>query len=73
MHINPSLPQHWQSVQLPVTLRGDTIQLRISKDEVTVITAADYSGDLVFSVQGGEGKSCSAGEILRLAFDETGL
>ncbi|MEK4994211.1 MULTISPECIES: glycosyl hydrolase family 65 protein [Paenibacillus] len=73
VHINPSLPQHWQSVQLPVTLRGDTIQLRISKDEVTVITAADYSGDLVFSVQGGEGKSCSAGEILRLAFDETGL
>ncbi|OMD30546.1 family 65 glycosyl hydrolase [Paenibacillus odorifer] len=73
VHINPSLPQHWQSVQLPVTLRGDTIQLRISKDEVTVITAADYSGDLVFSVQGGEGKSCSAGETLRLAFVETGV
>lgn len=70
VHINPSLPQHWQSVQLPVTLRGDTIQLRISKDEVTVITAADYSGDLVFSVQGGEGKSCSAGENLRLALSK---
>lgn len=52
VHIKPSLPKHWQSVELPVTLRGDTFKLRISKDEVTVTTAADYSGTLVFSVQG---------------------
>ncbi|WP_313638814.1 glycosyl hydrolase family 65 protein [Paenibacillus sp. FSL K6-0276] len=71
VHIKPSLPKHWQSVELPVTLRGDTFKLRISKDEVTVITAADYSGTLVFSVQGREGNSCSAGETLRLALTET--
>lgn len=71
VHIKPSLPKHWQSVELPVTLRGDTFKLRISKDEVTVITAADYSGTLVFSVQGREGKPCGAGESLRLTLAET--
>ncbi|MNZ83258.1 Nigerose phosphorylase [compost metagenome] len=71
VHIKPSLPKHWQSVELPVTLRGNTFKLRISKDEVTVSTAADYSGTLVFSVQGGEGKSCGAGESLRLTLAET--
>ncbi|WP_339242903.1 glycosyl hydrolase family 65 protein [Paenibacillus sp. FSL F4-0243] len=71
VHIKPSLPKHWQSVELPVTLRGNTFKLRISKDEVTVTTAADYSGTLVFSVQGGEGKSCGAGESLRLTLAET--
>ncbi|OME70428.1 family 65 glycosyl hydrolase [Paenibacillus odorifer] len=71
VHIKPSLPKHWQSVELPVTLRGNTFKLRISKDEVTVITAADYSGTLVFSVQGREGKPCGAGESLRLTLVET--
>jgi trehalose/maltose hydrolase-like predicted phosphorylase len=71
VHIKPSLPKHWQSIELPVTLRGDTFKLRISKDEVTVTTAIDYSGSLMFSVQGREGKSCTAGEILRLALTET--
>jgi trehalose/maltose hydrolase-like predicted phosphorylase len=71
VHIKPSLPKHWQSVELPVTLRGDTFKLRISKDEVTVTTATNYTGSLMFSVQGREGRSCTAGEILRLTLTET--
>jgi nigerose phosphorylase len=66
VRINPSLPQQWQSVELSVTLRGDIFKLRISRDEVIVTSTADYSGNLVFSVQGREGQSCYAGEPLRL-------
>jgi len=73
VHINPSLPQHWQAIELPITLRGDIIKVRISKDEVTVTTAENYSGDIVFSVRGREGRSCNPGETLRLSLAGTAV
>ncbi|WP_245863961.1 glycosyl hydrolase family 65 protein [Paenibacillus donghaensis] len=67
VRINPSLPQHWQAVELPIVLRGETFRLRISRDEVTVSAAAANSSPVLFTVQDREEEACPPGGVLRLA------
>lgn len=71
VHIRPSLPQHWRSVEVPVVLRGETFKLRISRDEVIVTASTSNNKSLLFAVNGGECEECLPGKQLRLTLLET--
>lgn len=64
--LNPSLPQAWKSVELPVVLRGGSFRLRISREEITVTAAEGNSEAVTFSGFGGEAELCPPGMQLRL-------
>lgn len=64
--LNPSLPQAWESVELPVVLRGGSFRLRISREEITVTAAEGNSEAVTFAGFGGEAELCPPGTQLRL-------
>ncbi|MFD2879432.1 glycosyl hydrolase family 65 protein [Paenibacillus rhizoplanae] len=64
--LNPSLPQAWESVELPVVLRGGSFRLRISREEITVTAAEGNSEAVTFAGFGGEAELCPPGMQLRL-------
>lgn len=69
VHINPSLPKQWQSVELPVVLRGGSFRLHISRDEVTVSAAASNREELAFAIQCGQHEPCHPGAQMRLRLE----
>lgn len=66
LRLNPALPGPWQSVELPVILRGGLFRLRISRNEVAVTAAADNREPLAISAFGGGCVLCLPGAKLRL-------
>lgn len=66
LRLNPALPGPWQSVELPVILRGGLFRLRISRNDVAVTAAADNREPLAISAFGGGCVSCLPGAKLRL-------
>ncbi|WNS44300.1 beta-phosphoglucomutase [Paenibacillus sp. MMS20-IR301] len=63
--LNPALPESWQSVELPVRLRGSSFRLQISRGRVTVTAAEDNSGAVLFAGFGGEPELCRPGAQLQ--------
>ncbi|MNO24142.1 Nigerose phosphorylase [compost metagenome] len=66
--LKPALPEHWQSIELPVTLRGDHYRLRVSRDEVIVTASAGNQEALGFAGYGGLVELCGPGTRLQLRF-----
>jgi len=66
VHINPSLPAHWKSVELPVVLQGGTYKLHIARDEITIHASAANTGELTFILAGGQREVCRPGARLHL-------
>ena len=65
--IRPALPLGWNAVELPVVLRGGSFRLRISREEITVMAAADNREAVSFAGFGGEAVPCPPGARLKLA------
>ncbi|MEC0168997.1 glycosyl hydrolase family 65 protein [Paenibacillus graminis] len=68
--LKPALPEHWQSIELPVTLRGGQYRLHVTRDEVMITAAAGNCEALAFSVSGGPTELCGPGTQLRLRLVE---
>ncbi|MEK3878792.1 glycosyl hydrolase family 65 protein [Paenibacillus sp. FSL M7-0420] len=65
--LKPSLPETWESVELPVVLRGGSFRLRIGREEITVTAAPGNREAVSFAGFGGESVPCPPGAILKLA------
>ncbi|WP_233476137.1 glycosyl hydrolase family 65 protein [Paenibacillus sonchi] len=68
--LKPALPKHWQSVELPVTLRGGQYSLRVTRDEIVITAAAGNREALAFAGFGGPAELCGPGAELRLRLAE---
>ncbi|MBW4081859.1 glycosyl hydrolase family 65 protein [Paenibacillus sp. S150] len=66
VRLNPSLPEHWRSIELPAALRGGHYRLRISRNEVTVTAAEGNCEALAFAGFGGAAELCGPGDQLHL-------
>ncbi|MDQ0196104.1 glycosyl hydrolase family 65 protein [Paenibacillus wynnii] len=68
VHLNPSMPKQWESVELPVVLRGGTYRLHVGRDEITIQASADNQSALNFVVSGGQGEVCHPGAQLQIRY-----
>ncbi len=69
--LKPALPERWQSIELPVTLRGGQYRLHVTRGEVMITAAAGNCEALAFSVSGGPAELCGPGTQLRLRLVES--
>ncbi|QSF43658.1 glycoside hydrolase family 65 protein [Paenibacillus tianjinensis] len=69
LYINPSLPEQWNAVELPLILLGDSFRLRISRNEITVTAATGNRNALALIAIGGERQLCLSGARLRLQLE----
>jgi len=68
VHLNPSMPKQWKSMDLPVVMRGGSYRLHINRDEIT-IHAADHNTDaLTFVVSGGQGEVSHPATQLKIRY-----
>jgi trehalose/maltose hydrolase-like predicted phosphorylase len=66
VHFNPSFPKHWESVELPVILRGGSFRLHITRNEITVHAAEGNTAEVTFALSSGQREVCRPGAKLTL-------
>lgn len=66
LRVQPALPGQWTAVELPLSLRGDSFRLRVSREEITVSSAAGNEGALKVCASGSEDQLCRPGTVLTL-------
>ncbi|WP_379131877.1 glycosyl hydrolase family 65 protein [Paenibacillus sp. sgz500958] len=66
VHFNPSFPKHWESVELPVILRGGSFRLHITRKEITIHAAEGNTVEVTFAFSSGQREVCRPGGKLTL-------
>jgi nigerose phosphorylase len=68
LHLNPSLPKHWEAIELPIVLRNESYRIRIAREEITIAADTGNTENLKFTIPGRPGEVCSLGTLLRLPY-----
>ncbi|CAM4242022.1 glycosyl hydrolase family 65 protein [Paenibacillus typhae] len=66
LQVKPALPEQWTAVELPLSLRGDSFRLRVSREEITVSAAAGNRDALMVCSPGSADQLCRPGAELTL-------
>lgn len=73
LQVKPALPEQWTAVELPLSLRGDSFRLRVSREEITVSAAAGNRGALKVCSSGSAEQLCRPGAVLTLGTADINL